>query len=100
LKETFGITHLEPVVHVDSLYYRPALEADDLIYWKYESFEQHCNMMYGYGSKISFRLPFILDELVSSENLKKEGPLYLGNKDLFKKMRENIDISTYHLSRA
>lgn len=33
LKETFGITHLEPVVHIDSLYYRPALEADDLIYW-------------------------------------------------------------------
>ena len=100
LKETFGITHLEPVVRVDSLYYRPSLEADELIYWKYGSFEEHCNMMYGYGSKISFRLPFILDELVNSENLKKEGDLYLGNDDLFKQMRENIDMSEFSLPRA
>jgi hypothetical protein len=100
LKETFGITHLEPVVHIDSLYYRPALEADDLIYWKYESFEQHCSMLYGHGSKISFRLPFILDELVNVQALKYEDKLYFGNSDLWKQMRENIDMSEFSLPRA
>ena len=32
LRETFGISQLETFVHVDSCYYRPALEAEHLIY--------------------------------------------------------------------
>jgi hypothetical protein len=100
LKETFRITHLEPVVHVDSLYYRPVLEADEIIYWKYESFEHHCNMLYGSGSKISFRLPFILDELVHVQALKYEDRLYFGNDALWKQMREEVNMREFSLPRA
>jgi len=100
LRETFGITHFEPVVHVDSLYYRPALEADELIYWKYESFENHCNMLYGSGSRISFRLPFILEELVSVQALKYEEKLYFGNDDLLKEMKKDVDMSEFSFPRA
>lgn len=100
LKETFGITHLEPVVHIDSLYYRPALEADELIYWKYGSFEQRCNMYYGHKSKISFRLPYILDELLKVKLLKCEDGLYFGNNGVWKEMRETIDSSEFSFPRA
>jgi hypothetical protein len=100
LKETFGITHLESIVHIDSLYYRPALEADDLIYWKYESFEEHCNMLYGYNSKLTFKLPYILNELVKTQALKCEDKLYFGNQDLWKEMKENINTTEFTLPRA
>lgn len=100
LRETFGITQLEPEIHVDSLYYRPALEADELIYWKYSSFEHRCRMVYGNKSKISFRLPFILDELVNVETLRYEDGMYFGNSELWKEMRESIESSEFSFSRA
>ncbi len=100
LRETFGISQLEPVVHVDSLYFRPALEADELIYWKLESFEHHCSALYGNRSKITFRLPYILDELVNVQALKYEDSLYFGDEDLWKQMRQDYDGNEVCLSRA
>jgi hypothetical protein len=101
LRETFGITHLQPVIHIDSMYYRPALEADELISWKYESFEHHCNMLYGYDSKISFRLPFILKELVNVDALRYKDKMYVGNESLWEDMRRSFDHSEeFALPRA
>jgi hypothetical protein len=94
LKEAFNISQLETVVHVDSLYYRPALEANELIYWKKDSFERTCALMYGYKSKIYFRLPYVLKELVEVEALKHEDKYYFGNERLFREMQEAKDQMT------
>ncbi len=91
LKEAFNISQLETVVHVDSLYYRPALEANELIYWKRESFERSCARMYGYKSKIFFRLPYVLKELVEVKALKYEDSYYFGNDRLFNEMKDAKD---------
>ena len=88
LRETFGITQLETFVHVDSCYYRPALEADNLIYWTRESFARHCAKLYSNKAKIYFRLPYILEELVNVNALNYQDNLFFGNEKLFKKMQE------------
>ena len=87
LRETFGISQLETFVHVDSCYYRPALEAERLIYWNVDSFTDHCAMFYGNKSKVYFRLPYILEELVNVKALEYEDKFYFGNEELFKQMQ-------------
>jgi hypothetical protein len=100
LKEAFNISQLETVVHVDSLYYRPALEANEIIYWKKESFERSCALIYGYKSKIYFRMPYVLKELVQVQALKFEDNCYFGNERLFNKMIEAKDQITLCLPTA
>lgn len=101
LKETFGISQLEPVVHINSLYYRPALEAEELIYWNMQSFEHHCTMLYGSKSKLCFRLPYVLGELVNVDALKREDNLYFGNITLFKEMQDKkSEMAELSLPRA
>jgi len=91
LRETFGISQLEPFVHVDSCYYRPALEAERLIYWNFDSFADHCAMLYGNRSKVYFRLPYILEELVNVKALEYEDRFYFGNEELFGQMQNLRD---------
>jgi hypothetical protein len=94
IREVFGISQLETVVHVDSCYYRPALEAEAIIYWNKDSFEHHINMLYGRKSNVYFRLPYILEELVHVKALKYEDKLYFGNETLFKEMQKSKDEMT------
>jgi hypothetical protein len=101
LRDTFGISQLETVVHVDSCYYRPALEAEELIYWNKDSFEHHINMLYGRRSNVYFRLPYILEELVNTKALEYQDKLYFGNEALFKEMQKSKDeIAELALPRA
>ena len=87
LRETFGINQLESFIHVDSCYYKPALEAEDLIYWNMNSFTHHCVMLYGNKSRVIFRLPYILEELVRVKALEYQDKLFFGNAELFKEMQ-------------
>jgi hypothetical protein len=91
LRETFGISQLETFVHVDSCYYRPALEAERLVYWTYDSFEDHCARVYGRKSKILFKMPYILEELVNVDALRYEDKYYFGNIKLFEEMQKQKD---------
>ena len=91
LRETFGISQLETFVHVDSCYYRPALEAERLIYWNIDSFAYHCALLYGNRSKVNFRMPYILEELVRVKALKYQDKFYFGNETLFKEMQHLKD---------
>ncbi|WGM89401.1 MAG: hypothetical protein IAX21_06490 [Candidatus Bathyarchaeota archaeon] len=88
LREVFNITQLDPFVHVDSCYYRPALEADELIYWTKDSFARQCAIIYGRRSKVYFRLPYILQELVNVNALNYQDNLFFGNEILFKEMQK------------
>jgi hypothetical protein len=91
LRETFGISQLETFVHVNSSYYRPALEADRLVYWNLDSFEHHYEGSYGRKSRTIFKIPYILEELVNVEALKHEDKYYFGNDSLFKEMQKQKD---------
>jgi hypothetical protein len=84
LRETFGISQLEPFVHIDSCYYRPALEAEKLQYWTSDSILRHYSEIY--GRKPSLRTGYILDELVAVDALKYEDKYYFGNDQLFTQM--------------
>jgi len=91
LRETFGISQLETFVHVDSSYYRPALEADRLVYWTADSFEHHYAESYGRKPRTIFKIPYILEELVNVDALKREDKYYFGNISLFKEMQKQKD---------
>jgi len=91
LRETFGISQLETFVHVDSSYYRPALEAERLIYWTVDSFEHHYVESYGRKPRTLFKIPYILEELVNVDALKHEDKYYFGNNSLFKEMQKQKD---------
>jgi len=57
LKEMFGISQLESFVHVDSCYYRPALEAEKLLYWTGDSIINRYTKLY--GRKSPLRITYI-----------------------------------------
>jgi hypothetical protein len=84
LKELFGISQLETFVHVDSCYYRPALEAEDILYWTRDSIINCYTELY--GRKSPLRLTYILGELVNAEALRYEDKYYFGDEKLFGRM--------------
>lgn len=84
LKETLGISQLETIVHVDSCYYRPALEAENLLYWTSDSIINHYTKFYGRLSPL--RITHILGELVNVKALEREDKYYFGNEELFSQM--------------
>jgi len=84
LKESFGISQLETFVHVDSCYYRPALEAEKLLYWTSDSLIGHYTRTY--GRKSPLRITYILGELVDVKALEREDKYYFGNEELFSQM--------------
>jgi len=69
LKETLGISQLETIVHVDSCYYRPALEAENLLYWTSDSIINRYRKIY--GRKSPLRIAHILYELVNVKALER-----------------------------
>lgn len=84
LRETFGISQLEPFVHVDSCYYKPALEAERLPYWTISSIIKRYTETY--GRKPPLRIMYVLEELVAVDALKHEDKYYFGNAELFSQM--------------
>jgi len=84
LRELFGISQLETFVHVDSCYYRPALEAEKLPYWTSDSIIDCYTRLY--GRKSPLRLTYILGELVEVRALEHEDKYYFGNEELFSQM--------------
>lgn len=84
LKEMFGISQLESFVHVDSCYYRPALEAEKLLYWTGDSIINRYTKLY--GRKSPLRITYILGELVNVKALEREDKYYFGNDKLFSQM--------------
>jgi len=84
LREVFGISQLETFVHVDSCYYRPALEAERLFYWTGDSIIHRYTRTY--GRKSPLRLAYILGKLVEVKALEREDKYYFGNQHLFSQM--------------
>jgi len=85
LKEAFRLRQFETLVHLDSCYYRPALEAGIVLYQKAESlFHTYFSQYSKYKSKLELRASLL--ELCSSKALYKKNQYYFANKELFTEM--------------
>lgn len=84
LRELFGISQLETFVHLDSCYYRPALEAERSLFWTRDTIINCYTELY--GRKSPLRLTYILGELVNAKALCYEDKYYFANEQLFEQM--------------
>lgn len=85
LKEIFHIQQFEPLVHLDSCYYRPALEAPEVaLYQTSDSLFKRFITEYRFRPVIELR--HTLHELHKSEALLREKQYYYKNDALFQKM--------------
>jgi hypothetical protein len=84
LKGIFHIQQFEPLVHLDSCYYRPALEAEEII------FQSEISLFKRFVSDYSFRptseLRHVLFDLQKSEALRCKGSYYFANNEIFEEM--------------
>ncbi|NLD65157.1 MAG: hypothetical protein GX648_01130 [Crenarchaeota archaeon] len=85
LKEAFGVKQFETLVHMDSCYYVPALQAGIIICQKPESLFRRYFMQYN-RYKPELELKASLRDLCSSKALIKKDNCYYGNEDLFNNM--------------
>lgn len=86
LKEVFHIRQFETLVHLDSCYYRPALEAETILYQRAESLFRR--FVENYRTRTNFELRHVLHELRDSGALHVKGGYYFANEDLFDRMLE------------
>jgi hypothetical protein len=86
LREIFHINQIETLVHLDSCYYRPALEAEDILYQEAESLFRRFVVEYRYRPRIELR--HILHELRNSSALLCKESYYYANEELFHEMLE------------
>ena len=85
LKEIFHIQQFEPLVHLDSCYYRPALEAPEItLYQTSDSLFRRFIADYRFRPIIELR--HTLHELNKSEALLREKEYYYKNEALFQQM--------------
>ncbi len=84
LKDIFGLKQLEPLVHLDSCYYVPALEAGKVLFrTKASLFSQY---LATYKNRNRLELPHVLYELCTSSALRRRGNYYSANEELFEEM--------------
>jgi hypothetical protein len=84
LKEIFHIQQFEPLVHMDSCYYRPALEAESALYQTSDSMFKRFIADYGYNPQPELR--HMLLELQKSDALWRKNSFYYANEEIFKEM--------------
>jgi hypothetical protein len=84
LKEIFKLRQFETLVHLDSCYYRPAIEARRILYQRAESLFNRYFDAYRHRSKLE--LPIVLFELCNSQALNRKDKYYYANEALFENM--------------
>ena len=96
LREVFGIKQFEPLVHLDSCYYRPSLEAESILYQSEETLFKRFVNEYGYKPDIDLR--HYLHELTKSSALCRKNSYYYGNEELFQGMLSDKENQFYSFS--
>jgi hypothetical protein len=89
IREILDIRRFENVIHVDTCYYAPSLEAEELIYRKEASIRSDYENLYDEIGTL--RLRQILGELVRVGALKKKDEYYFGNEKIFGDMLDLKD---------
>lgn len=86
LRQVFGITQLEPYVHLANTYYSASLDAEKLIHISSSRLYQRYQDFYNKISRWSFDSK--LNELIDKGALRYENDYLIGNKDYFGNMLE------------
>jgi hypothetical protein len=86
LKEIFHIQQFEPLVHLDSCYYRPALEAEQVLFQTSGSLFKRFVADYNYRPDTELR--HLLLELQKSGALSRKESYYCANEEVFNEMLE------------
>ena len=86
LRQVFRISRFEPLVHMETCYYAPSLEAERLLSRREESLIALYYKWYGRSSNM--RLRSILDDLVAHHLLEKSGEYYRGAERIWKELGE------------
>jgi hypothetical protein len=92
IREILDIRRFETFVHVDTCYYAPSLEAEELLFRKEESIRSDYENLYDEIGPLRFRQ--ILGELVTVGALKKKDDYYCGEEKIFDQMlvmREQLE---------
>jgi len=92
IREILDIRRFETFVHVDTCYYAPSLEAEELLFRKEESIRSDYENLYDEIGPLRFRQ--ILGELVTVGALKKKDGYYCGEEKIFDQMlvmREQLE---------
>ena len=85
LKEAFKLRQFETLVHLDSCYYRPALEAGKVLYQRAESlFHRYFAQYRKHKPQLELRAGLL--ELCSSRALNRKSEYYFANEELFQEM--------------
>jgi hypothetical protein len=84
LKEIFHIQQFEPLIHLDSCYYRPALEAENLLCQSEGSLFKRFITDYQYRPTSELR--HLLLDLQKSDALRCKNSYYYANEDVFEEM--------------
>jgi hypothetical protein len=84
LKEIFHIQQFEPLVHLDSCYYRPALEAEDILCQSEVTLFKRFVTDYQYRPTPELR--HLLLDLQKSDALRLKDSYYYANEDVFEEM--------------
>jgi len=99
LKEIFHIQQFEPLVHLDSCYYRPALEAEGILYQSETSLFKRFILDYNYRPDPELR--HLLLDLQKSDALRCKNSYYYANDEVFKEMmNQKIQASPIGLPNA
>lgn len=86
LRQVFGITQLEPFIHLANVYYWSSLDAEKLIHTTRSHLYQKFQEIYSKISRWDFESK--LDELVNNGALHYENEYLVGDKDQFDAMLE------------
>jgi len=86
LKDIFALRQFETLVHLDSCYYTPALEAGKILHRTADSLFKQYQRTFRQRSRLE--LPRILHELHHSQALVRRNGYYFANETLFDEMLE------------
>lgn len=86
LRQVFGITQLDPYIHLANAYYWPSLDAEKLIHTTRPRLFQRYRDYYAKVSKWDFESR--LSDLIEQQAITEENGYLTGNKDRFEKMLE------------
>lgn len=86
LKEIFHIQQFEPLIHLDTCYYRPALEAEEILCQSENSLFKRFVTDYSYRPNPELR--HLLSELQQSDSLRRKDSFYFANDTIFQEMME------------
>lgn len=96
IREVFNIHRLDPYVHLESCYYAPAMEAEELLHLSETTLKNQYRKFY--GDKPDLTLRAYLRELMTIDVLKKEDNYFIGDEKILETLIEKREDASFALN--